>query len=362
MKSLFMPKKLGSLHLPNRIFMAPMTRGRASKSGVPTEVMPIYYAQRADAGLIISEAVSISPQGKGWINAPGIYLPEHVEAWKQVTKEVHKKDGRIFMQLWHMGRASHPDFQKGGALPVGPSAIAAEGEARTPTGKKPYVVPRALETEEISSIVSDYVKAAKNAIAAGFDGVEIHGANGYLLDQFVRDGSNLRDDEYGGSLARRWRFPLEVCDRIADAIGAERVGYRISPTGPYNGMNDSDPIQTFSYGAQQLAGIGIAYLHVLEALPGNRFHNPKTPEALPHIRSAFTGFLVANGGYSPEKADEVINAGACDAVAFGTLYISNPDLVYRLENGVKEFNEADVTTYYSSGDKGYTDYPLFKQL
>lgn len=359
MKNLLSKSKLGAYEIPNRIIMAPLTRGRADENGNATEIMTQYYEQRADAGLIISEATSISVQGSGWIYAPGVYTEQQVAAWKQVTQAIHKKGGRIFLQLWHMGRVSHPDFQEGASLPVAPSPIAAQGESRTPKGKKPYVVPRELSKSEMNRVVKDYVKAAVGAMTAGFDGVEVHGANGYLLDQFVRDASNQRTDDYGGSIAKRWRFPLEVVQALIEAIGAEKIGYRISPTGTYNSMSDRDPTSTFAYGARELANLGIAYLHVLEALPGNMFHNAEAPLVLPRIRKEFTGFLIANGGYTPEKAEKAILEQEVDAIAFGSLFLANPDFVQRVKRGVAEFNEVDFPTMYSTGKKGYTDYPYY---
>lgn len=354
--SLFDTVKLGPYTLRNRILMAPMTRGRATPEGVPTEIMPEYYGQRATAGLIITEATSISAQGRGWNNAPGIYTDAHQDNWKPVTEAVHAAGGRIFLQLWHMGRVSHPDFL-GGDLPVGPSAIAAAGESHTPSGeKKPYVTPRALEAEELPGIVEDYVAGARRAIAAGFDGVEIHGANGYLLDQFIRDGSNHRDDEYGGSIAARWRFPLEVTRAVADAIGKDKTGIRLSPTGNYNGMSDSDPIATFTYGAQQLDKLGVAFVHVLDPLPGHMFATKGAPTVHPHIRKAFGGTLILNGGYDRRTGDEALAAGHTDAIAIGIPFLANPDLPRRMQEDAP-LNAPDFATFYTPGPKGYTDYP-----
>lgn len=354
--SLFKPAQLGQMELTNRIFMAPMTRGRAEADGTPTPIMALYYEQRASAGLLISEATAVSSQGVGWVNAPGIFTDAHQREWKKVTEAVHRAKGRIFLQLWHMGRVSHPDFQNG-ALPVGPSAIAAKGESHTPHGKKSYVTPRALEAKELPGIVNDYVSAARRAIDAGFDGVEIHGANGYLLDQFVRDGSNRRTDAYGGSVENRWRFPLEVAVAVAKAIGGERTGYRISPTGPYNDMADSDPIKTFSYGAEKLHEAGIVYLHVMEPLPGHLFAHPTAPLVHPHLRKVFKGFMILNGGYDRELAEKCLERNEADAIAFGVPFLANPDLVERWRSGVGGMNAPDFTTFYTPGSKGYSDYP-----
>jgi len=354
--TLFTPAKLGPHEISNRIFMAPMTRGRAEADGTPTAIMPTYYEQRASAGLIISEATAISPQGVGWVNAPGIFTDRHQQEWRKVTDTVHRAGGKIFLQLWRMGRVSHPDFQKG-ELPVGPSAIAAKGESHTPLGKKTYVTPRALATEELPGIVTDYVNAAKRAIAAGFDGVEIHGANGYLLDQFIRDGSNRRTDAYGGSIENRWRLPLEVAVAVAKAIGGERTGFRVSPTGPYNDMVDSDPVASFSYGAKKLHDAGLVFLHVMEPLPGHFFANPTAPRVLPHIRAAFKGFLITNGGYDRVQGAKVVENGEADAVAFGVPFLANPDLVTRYKRESDKSNAPDMATFYTPGAKGYIDYP-----
>lgn len=355
MNSLFKPLPVGALTLPNRIVMAPLTRGRAGDSRVPNDMMVEYYRQRAGAGLIISEATLISPQGAGWVGAPGIYEPAQIEGWKRVTAAVHEAGGRIVLQLWHMGRASHPDFH-GGALHVAPSAIAIRGEGiRTPLGKKPHETPRALETAEIPGIVQQYATATRNAREAGFDGVEIHGANGYLIDQFLRDGSNQRTDEYGGSVANRARFLLEVTEAVVNAWEPGRVGLRLSPTNEYNDQRDSDPIVTFGYAAQQLNRFNLAYLHVLEALPGHMLAAPG-PRVTPTIRHAYRGVLMLNGGYTAELAAEAIDRGETDLVSFGVPFISNPDLVERYRTGAP-LNPPDVTTFYTDGTEGYTDYP-----
>ncbi|MBL4684852.1 MAG: alkene reductase [Nannocystaceae bacterium] len=355
MTSLFDPLALGPYSLSNRVFLAPMTRGRATADAVPTPRMAKYYAQRASGGLLISEGVQVSPQGVGWQCAPGIWTDEMVEAWKPVPEAVHAAGGRIFMQLWHLGRVSHPDFQNG-AAPVGPSAIAAAGESHTPGGKKSYVTPRALKADELPGIVQDFVRGAKNAIAAGFDGIELHAANGYLLDQFIRDGANKRDDDYGGSIENRWRFPLEVAAAVAAAIGAERTGIRVSPTGRYNDMGDADPVGSYTYGAQQLSKLGVVYLHAVEPVPGHMMHNPDGPAVLPALREHFSGIVVTNGGFEAESAAAVLKEGLADAVAFGMPFLANPDLVQRLKTGAEQ-NAPDFATFYSDTDKGYADYP-----
>lgn len=353
--SLFDALTVGAFRLPHRMIMAPLTRGRALPDGTPTPIMAEYYRQRASAGLIVTEATSISPQGVGWLNAPGIFTDAHVEGWKPVTAAVHESGGRIVLQLWHMGRVSHPDFLDG-ELPVGPSALAADGESHTPLGKKPYVTPRALAADELPGIAADYVRAAQRALAAGFDGVEIHGANGYLLDQFIRDRSNRRDDAYGGPVEARWRFPLEVARAVVGAVGADRVGFRVSPTSPFNDMDDANPLDTYGYGAAQLSGLGLAYMHVIEPLPGHFMARPNAPAVLPRLRADFGGALIANGGYDLETGNALLRKGHADAVAFGIPFLANPDLPLRYQQGAA-LNEPRPDTFYTPGPDGYTDYP-----
>jgi len=349
------PLRLGRLETKNRILMAPMTRGRATSDHTPTELMIEYYRQRAAAGLIITEGTFVSPQGVGWVQAPGIYTDAQAEAWKPVTAAVHKAGGRIFLQLWHMGRVSHPDFQ-GGSLPVGPSAIAAEGQSHTPEGSKDYVEPRALATDEIAGVVDDFRQGARRAIEAGFDGVEIHGANGYLIDQFIRDGSNQRDDEYGGSIENRWRLAIEVAAAVAEEVGADRTGIRLSPVGAYNSMADSDPVASFSYGAEALGKLGLAYVHLLEARSGMML-NKEAPVVHPHVRKALGETpMLLNGGYDQESANAALAEGLCDAVTFGVPFLANPDLVERFRTGNPDFNAPDFATFYGGGAEGYTDY------
>jgi N-ethylmaleimide reductase len=353
---LFAPLKVGSLELPNRIVMAPLTRGRAGSERTPNDLMVEYYALRADAGLIITEATDISPQGAGWVNAPGIHTDAQVKGWQKVTEAVHRNGGRIFLQLWHMGRASHPDFQPGGALPVSASAIAIEGFAHTPLGKKPYVIPRALETDEIPGIIQQYVDATLRARDAGFDGVEIHAANGYLIDQFIRDRVNHRTDAYGGSIPNRLRLLDEVTGAVVNAWSGDRVGVRLSPTGPFNDMSDSDPLATFSYAAELLNAFDLAYLHVLEALPGHMLA-AEGGRCSSDMRSIFNGVFMVNGGYTAELGAAAIADGEADLVAFGVPFIANPDLVTRFKTGA-DLNPPDPSTFYTSGAKGYTDYPV----
>jgi N-ethylmaleimide reductase len=335
--------------------MSPMTRGRAQPDGTPVDLMGEYYKQRSSAGLIVTEATSISPGGCGWLGVPGIYTDSHVAGWKRVTDAVHGNGGRIFLQLWHTGRVSHPDFQ-GGELPVAPSAIAAKGTTRTPLGKKDYVTPRALTVPEIQATVAEYSAATKRAKAAGFDGVELHGANGYLPDQFLRDCSNQRKDEYGGSIANRVRFMDEVVGAMVAAWSADRVGVRVSPVGTYNDMKDGSPRELFVAVAEALQRRKIAYLHVVEALPGSFMYVEHPERISPFLRKAFRGALIANGGYDAKSANAAIEKGEVDLVAFGVPFLANPDLPERVRREAP-LNAADFATFYSPGPKGYTDYP-----
>jgi len=347
------PINMGALHLPNRIIMAPLTRMRAPNS-IPTDLMVTYYEQRATAGLIITEATPISPQGVGYPSTPGIWSEQQIAAWQKITAAVHAENGRIVLQLWHVGRISHPDFHDGD-LPVAPSAIAPKGQAVTPSGMKPFVAPRALATDEIQGIVETYRQAAKNALAAGFDGVEIHSANGYLPDQFLRDGSNQRTDNYGGSLENRARFLLEVAAAVIEAIGAEHVGIRLSPSGTFNDMADSNPEAIFSYLLAELSRFNLAYLHIVDALEGDIRHGAKVV-ALEVLRKAYQGHLIVCGGYDQARAEAVLEQGLADAVAFGQLYIANPDLVARFKQNAP-LNVPDANTFYGGNEAGYIDYP-----
>lgn len=355
--NLFSPYQLGDLELPNRVVMAPLTRNRAGEGNVPHQLNATYYAQRASAGLIISEASQVSPEGQGYPATPGIHSAEQVEGWKLVTNAVHQEGGRIFLQLWHVGRISHPDLQPDRALPVAPSAIAAKGEALTFEGPKPFVTPRALETSEIPQIVEQYRQAAANALAAGFDGVEIHAANGYLIDQFLRDGTNQRTDKYGGSIENRTRFLLEVTEAVTSVWDSNRVGVRFSPSGTFNDMRDSNPLETFGYAAGALNQFNLAYLHIFEAIDADIRHGAVVVPTS-HIRDRFTNTLIVNGGYTREKANAVIANKAADLVAFGTLFISNPDLPQRLALNAP-LNEPNPATFYGGGEQGYTDYPFW---
>jgi len=353
--NLLSPYKLGELELPNRIVMAPLTRQRAGKGNVPHQLNAEYYVQRATAGLIIAEATQVSPQGQGYPNTPGIHSEEQVAGWRLVTDAVHQHGGRIYLQLWHVGRISHPDLQPDGALPIAPSAIAPKGQAMTLEGMKPYVTPRALETWEIPEIVEQYRKGAENALAAGFDGVEVHAANGYLIDQFLRNGTNQRTDNYGGSIENRARLLLEVTEAVIGVWGADKVGVRLSPSGTMNDIRDSNPLETFGYAAQALNKFGLAYLHIFEAIEADIRHGA-TVVPTSHLKERFQGTLIVNGGYDKNKGDAVLASGAADLVAFGTLYIANPDLPQRFALNAP-LNQPDPTTFYGGGQKGYTDYP-----
>lgn len=355
---LLSPIKLGSLELRNRLVMAPMTRSRALEGGLANPLAADYYAQRASAGLIVSEATQVSPQGVGYIRTPGIHSPEQVEAWRRVTDAVHEAGGLIFAQLWHVGRVSHPDFH-GGELPVAPSALRPEGEVFTWNGRTQMVTPRALETDEIPGIVEDFRQGAINADAAGFDGVEVHGASGYLLDQFLRDGSNIRTDRYGGPIENRARFPLEVAAAAVDVFGGDRVGYKINPNLTLHSMSDSDPVATFSYLAAELGKLGLGYLHVGEALAGPLAPAEGVERVQTHVRKAFSGLLVAGGGYGDETGEEAVASGAADLVAYGVPFLANPDLPERFRRGAA-LNAPDFASFYATenGDPvGYTDYP-----
>lgn len=354
--ALFEPLKLGPLSIPNRIVMAPLTRSRADHQTLaPRQMNADYYGQRASAGLIIAEATQIMPEGQGYAWTPGIYSDAQIAGWKLVTDAVHAKGGRIVLQLWHVGRISHPDLQPGGKLPVAPSAIKPEGQAFTETGFKPHETPRALKTDEMPEIVAQYGRAAANAKAAGFDGVEVHGANGYLIDQFLRDSTNKRTDRYGGSVENRARFLLEAVDAAAKAIGADRVGVRLSPLSPFNDISDSNPEPLFTYAVEQLSARGIAYLHVIEGeTQGNRA--PEGGFDLGKLRKAFRGVYIGNNNYDAALAAERVSKGEVDLVAFGRPFIANPDLVERIREGAP-LAEPDKATFYGGAEKGYSDYP-----
>lgn len=356
MPSLFDPIQLGAIHAPNRILMAPLTRGRSSREHVPSELMATYYAQRASAGLIISEATGISQEGLGWPFAPGLWSDEQVEAWKPITAAVHEAGGRIAAQLWHMGRLVHSSFL-GGKPPVSSSATTAPAKAHTYEGRQPYDEARALRIDEFPRLLDDYARAARNAIAAGFDGVQLHAANGYLIDQFLRDNSNLRDDEYGGSIDNRVRLLDEVTRALAGEIGADRTGVRLSPNGDTQGANDSNPHALFAAAAATLDTIGIAYLELREPGPEGTFGKAEVAPVHPAIRKAFSGPLVLNSDFGFANGQAALDAGEADAIAFGRPFLANPDLPARFETGAA-LNADDQATWYSQGEKGYTDYPV----
>ena len=354
---LFTPLQLGPLALPNRIFMAPLTRCRASEGHVPNELNAEYYAQRASAGLIISEATSVSPAGYGYPSTPGIHTEDQVEGWRKVTDAVHSKGGHIFLQLWHVGRISHPSYQKDGALPVAPSAIKPKGQVFTGTAMEEYVTPRALETSEIPGIIAEYAHGARLAKQAGFDGVEIHNANGYLLDQFLRTGTNRREDRYGGSVANRARLTLEVTEAVSGVWGADRVGIRFSPAGAFNDMHDDNPLETFCHVLRELNRFGLAYAHITQVTAQDIAHGAVEGVGPRELRPAWNGKVVSAGGFTLESGNAAIAEGWADAIAFGVPFIANPDLPERFRQK-SPLNAADESTFYSPGGKGYTDYPM----
>jgi N-ethylmaleimide reductase len=355
MMSLLSPYKLGNLRLSNRMVMAPMTRCRAIDGNVPGPLSVTYYTQRSSAGLIITEGSQITPMGVGFDRTPGIYSMDQVNGWKIVTSAVHEKGGKLFLQLWHVGRMSHPDYLMG-SLPVAPSALPVDEEIHTPLGKKKIPIPRALETDEISQIVQQFRLGAKNAREAGFDGVEIHGANGYLLDQFLRDGSNTRTDNYGGSLENRCRFPVEVVRAVIQEWEPEKVGYRLSPHFLIHGMNDSNPRETFSYCAEELGSMGIGYIHLIEPVGGRLGLTESYRQVAPLIRTKFDGTLMLNGGFNAVSGNAAIESGSADLISFGVPFLANPDLPERFRKNAL-LNDADSSTFYSGKEKGYTDYP-----
>jgi 2,4-dienoyl-CoA reductase-like NADH-dependent reductase (Old Yellow Enzyme family) len=358
MSVLFDTLQLGSIELPNRMLMAPLTRARAGLEAVPNELMATYYAQRASAGLIISEATGISREGLGWPDAPGLWNKAQVEGWKKVTSAVHREGGRIVAQLWHMGRLVHPDLGRG--QPISSSATTAPDLAHTYEGKKPYVEAYAATKSDIRRIVGDYVCAAKKAVAAGFDGVQIHGANGYLVDQFLRDGANFRTDEYGGSIENRLRFMSEVLEAVGDAIGIHRVGIRFSPNVKVQGIDDSDPLSLFTAVAKRLEELNVPWIELREPVKPTSAGAVPTRPVSPVMRPHYSGKIVINSDYDWSNALERIEAGHADAVSIGRLFIANPDLVTRIALGAP-LNEGDSSTYYSGGGAGYVDYPTLDE-
>ena len=359
-QALFQPLKLGAIEAANRVMMAPLTRGRAKAGFVPSEIMIEYYRQRAGAGLIISEATGISVEGLGWPSAPGIWSAEQTEAWKPVTEAVHQAGGKIVMQLWHMGRIVHPYFL-GGQPPISASATTAPGHAHTPEGRKDYGQARAATLDDIARIIEDYRHAAANAKAAGFDGVQLHGANGYLIDQFLRSSTNLRDDDYGGSVENRTRLMREVLTALIDVWGADRVGVRLSPNGETQGCDDPDPAALFGHAAGVIEELGLAFLELREPGPDGTFGATEVPKQSPLIRTRYSGALILNSDYTAAQADEAVSTGRCDAVSFGRPYISNPDLTWRIANGAEWAPNVNVPqSWYFPGEAGYTDYPVLQ--
>jgi N-ethylmaleimide reductase len=350
-----------SLKLKNRIVMAPLTRARAGSNRIPNEIMAEYYRQRASAGMIISEATVVSRQGIGWVESPGIFSAEQVQGWQHVVDTVHAADGVMILQLWHCGRASHSSFHENGELPVAPSAIKLNGEyIHTPKGKQSYEVPRSMTIKDIRATVNDYRTAAKHAMQAGFDGVEIHAANGYLIDQFLQSRTNIRTDEYGGDIGNRYRFLDEIVQAVIKEVPAERVGVRIAPNGVFNDMGSPDYRETFTYVAKQLNGYSLAYLHVMDGLAFG-FHKLGEPMKLTEFRKIFSRPLLGNCGYTQVNAEAAIREQRADLIAFGRPYISNPDLVERFANDWPLAPEAPMDTWYEPRTDGYIDFPAYSE-
>jgi N-ethylmaleimide reductase len=357
---LFSPYKTGSLELQNRTAMAPMTRSRATSDNVPTDIMIEYYEQRAGAGLIITEGTSPSPNGVGYSNIPGIFNQAQVEAWKKITSAVHKKGAKIFVQLMHTGRIGHQANLPDGAEILAPSAVKAAGQMYTvKEGMQDHPTPRAFTTEEVKSTIQEFVNAAKNAVAAGFDGVELHAANGYLIEQFINPVSNVRTDEYGGSFEDRTKFLLEIAEQTAAAIGKDKVGVRFSPYGAFNDIAAYDQVdETYTYLAEKLADLDIAYIHLLDHSSGNA--SPEILNVKSIVRSKFKNTIIFCGGFTKERAESELERGLADVIAFGVPFLTNPDLVKRMETDA-ELNQPDFNTFYSPGTKGYTDYPFLNE-
>lgn len=356
MNSLYDPISLGNLRLKNRVFMAPLTRNRATPEGVPGMLASTYYSQRASAGLIVSEATQISPMGKGYINTPGIYSAEQISGWSQIVRCIHEAGGRIFLQLWHVGRISHNSLLPGNASPLAPSQITAKSQTVLATGFVDVSEPRAMTLVDIRQTVEDYRKAAENAKAAGFDGVEIHAANGYLIDQFLQTKSNIRTDNYGGIVSNRVRFLREVVEAVLSVWESTLVGVRISPGGAFNDMGDENPEQTFSHVVNVLNDLRLGYLHVVEASPGDAPANDRWIELFQHWRAAWNGVYIVNGGFDATRGELVVAENRADAVAYGRLFLANPDLPKRLQYG-GPLNAPDPKSFYGGTELGYVDYP-----
>jgi N-ethylmaleimide reductase len=360
MATLFEPVRLGSLVLANRIFMAPLTRTRADAEGVPSDLAATYYSQRASAGLIVTEATQISPMGKGYSNTPGIHSPQQVRAWSQIVESVHESGGRIFLQLWHVGRISHTSLLPNDAQPVAPSAIRASAYTHIATGSAQVSEPVALTHSGIDKTLADYRRAAVNAKEAGFDGVEVHAANGYLIDQFLRTGTNQRTDQYGGVAANRARFLTEAVEQVLEAWDSKHVGVRISPTVDFNDMKDDDPRETFSVVVEKLNSYGLGYLHVVEQAQDGKGSADEAVALSSHLRTLWKGVYVVNGGYDGARGEEALRTGHADAIAYGRAFLANPDLPKRLQLGAA-LNELDPTTIYEGGAAGYTSYPTLSE-
>jgi N-ethylmaleimide reductase len=356
MKSLFEPVQLGSLTLPNRIFMAPLTRNRANSDGVHSDVAVTYYSQRASAGLIITEATQISPMGKGYANTPGIHSSQQVHAWRNIVDAVHRENGRIFLQLWHVGRISHSSLLPNNAQPVAPSAVRANSQTHIATGSVPVSQPVALTVSGIKETVADYRAGALNAKEAGFDGVEIHAANGYLIDQFLQSGTNQRTDEYGGSVTNRIRFLSEVAQAVSEVWNPSQIGVRLSPRGTFNDMKDENPESTFMAAVAAMSALGLGYLHVVEASPGDAPPSPEFASLFDRMRRSWPSVYIANGGFNGPSGDEAVRSGRADAIAYGRLFIANPDLPKRLQLRAT-LNTPEPTSFYGGGAAGYTSYP-----
>ncbi|HEX3892968.1 MAG TPA: alkene reductase [Terracidiphilus sp.] len=356
MANLFESVQLGSLVLANRVFMAPLTRNRADADGVPGELAATYYSQRASAGLIVTEATQISPMGKGYFNTPGIHSPEQVRAWSRIVESVHKSGGRIFLQLWHVGRISHSSLLPNSAHPIAPSAIRADSQTLIATGLARVSEPVALTASGIRETLDDYRRAAGNAKAAGFDGVEIHAANRYLIDQFLKTGSNRRTDVYGGVASNRVRFLTETVERVLGVWDSGHVGVRISPTGGFNDMSDENPLETSAAAVDGLNSYGLGYLHIVETAQNSKGSSEADLAMSAHLRTLWKGLYVVNGGYDGPRGEEAIQTGHADAVAYGRAFLSNPDLPRRLQLGAA-LNQPDPTTFYGGGAAGYTSYP-----
>lgn len=355
--TLFSPVQLGPHRLPHRIVMAPMTRNRAGEGNAPRKLNERYYRQRSSAALIITEASQVSPRGVGYPDTPGIHSSEQIRGWRRVVEGVHREGGRIFLQLWHVGRISHPSYHDG-ERPVAPSPVPPEGELLTPEGTKAFEEPRALVTEEVADVVEEFRRGAENALRAGFDGVEIHGANGYLVDQFLRSGTNRRGDRYGGSLEGRLRFLTEVTEAVAGVWGPDRVGVRLSPLSAFNDMEDADPETTFTAAARRLAELDVAYLHVVEK---DDFSDDPRSFDLAALREAFGGLYMANAGYDLEAGRRAVERGEADLVSYARLFLANPDLPRRFREGAT-LNDPDPDTFYGGGAEGYTDYPALGEV